>query len=190
MAASYQLIAEQGADAFYRGRIAKEIVTYSEEIGGLFGLQDFEDHQATWVDPVSTNYRGFDVWELPPSGQGIAAHRCSISSEAYDVRTMGPGSADWLHLFSEAKKLAFEDRAKYYADIDVVDVPVASLISKEYAKQRGQLIDMQQANQNTTAGDPKLQQGDTVYLTVVDKNRNCCSFIQSIYHGFWFSNTT
>ena len=104
--------------------------------------------------------------------------------EAYDVRTMGPGSADWLHLFSEAKKLAFEDRAKYYADIDVVDVPVASLISKEYAKQRGQLIDMQQANQNTTAGDPKLQQGDTVYLTVVDKNRNCCSFIQSIYHGF------
>ena len=184
LAASYQLIAEQGADAFYRGRIAKEIVAYSEEIGGLFSLQDFEDHQATWVDPVSTNYRGFDVWELPPSGQGIAALQMLNLIEAYDVRTMGPGSADWLHLFSEAKKLAFEDRAKYYADIDVVDVPVASLISKEYAKQRGQLIDMQQANQNTTAGDPKLQQGDTVYLTVVDKNRNCCSFIQSIYHGF------
>ena len=91
MAASYQLIAEQGADAFYRGRIAKEIVTYSEEIGGLFSLQDFEDHQATWVDPVSTNYRGFDVWELPPSGQGIAALQMLNLIEDYDVRTMGFG---------------------------------------------------------------------------------------------------
>lgn len=184
LADSYQLIAEQGADAFYRGRIAQEIVAYSDKVGGLFSMKDFADHQATWVDPVSTNYRGYDVWELPPNGQGIAALQMLNLIEPYDVKAMGPGSTDWLHLFSEAKKLAFEDRAKFYADIDAVDVPVAELISKEYAQQRGRLIDMHRANANVEAGDPKLQNGDTVYLTVVDKDRNCCSFIQSIFHGF------
>ena len=184
LADSYQLIAEQGADAFYRGRIAQEIVAYSDKVGGLFSMKDFADHQATWVDPVSTNYRGYDVWELPPNGQGIAALQMLNLIEPYDVKAMRPGSTDWLHLFSEAKKLAFEDRAKFYADIDAVDVPVAELISKEYAQQRGRLIDMHRANANVKAGDPKLQNGDTVYLTVVDKDRNCCSFIQSIFHGF------
>ncbi|MAT12827.1 MAG: gamma-glutamyltransferase [Rhodopirellula sp.] len=184
LADSYQLIAEQGADAFYRGKIAQAIVAYSDQVGGLFTMNDFLDHKATWVDPVSTNYRGYDVWELPPSGQGIAALQMLNLIEPYDVKRMGPASPDWLHLFSEAKKLAFEDRAKFYADIDVVDVPVDVLISKAYAKQRGVNIDMQQANQNVGHGDPRIQNGDTVYLTVVDKDRNCCSLIQSIFHGF------
>lgn len=184
LADSYQLIAEQGADAFYRGKIAQEIVAYSNKVGGLFTMKDFLDHKATWVDPVSTNYRGYDVWELPPSGQGIAALQMLNLIEPYDVKRMGPASPDWLHLFSEAKKLAFEDRAKFYADIDVVNVPVDALISKAYAKQRGTKIDMRRANQNVDHGDPRIQNGDTVYLTVVDKDRNCCSLIQSIFHGF------
>lgn len=184
LADSYQLIAEQGGDAFYRGKIAREIVTYSEKVGGLFTMKDFLDHKATWVEPVSTNYRGFDIWELPPSGQGIAALQMLNLIEPYDVKSMGPGSANWLHLFSEVKKLAFEDRAKFYADVDVVDVPVNILISKEYAKQRGAQINMKQANDQVRHGEPRIQNGDTVYLTVVDKDRNCCSFIQSIFHGF------
>ncbi|MCS5631028.1 MAG: gamma-glutamyltransferase [Pirellulaceae bacterium] len=184
LADSYQLIAEQGADVFYRGTIAQELVRFSDEVGGLFSLRDFNDHRADWIDPVSTNYRGYDVWELPPNGQGIAALQMLNLIEPYDVSSMGAGSADWLHLFTEAKKLAFADRAKFYADLDVVSVPVAEMISKKYAQQRGALLDMQQANPNVPAGDPKLQQGDTVYITVVDKDRNCCSFIQSNYYGF------
>jgi len=184
LAESYQLIAEQGADAFYRGRIAREIVAYSDKVGGLFTMDDFLNHRATWVEPVSTSYRGYEIWELPPSGQGIAALQMLNLIEPYDVKAMGPGSTNWLHLFCEAKKIAFEDRAKFYADIDVVDVPVNSLISKEYAKQRGKQIDMKQASQDVRHGDPKIINGDTVYLTVVDKDRNCCSFIQSIFHGF------
>ncbi len=184
LADSYQLIAEQGADAFYRGKIARKIVAYSDQVGGLFTRKDFVDHKASWIEPVSTSYRGYDVWELPPNGQGIAALQMLNLIEPYDVRKMGPGSADWFHLFSEAKKLVFEDRAQFYADIDIADVPVDSLISKEYAQQRGELIDMKQARQQVRHGDPKIQHGDTVYLTVVDKDRNCCSLIQSIFHGF------
>jgi len=184
LADSYQLIAEQGADVYYRGTIAQELVRFSDEVGGLFTLRDFNDHRVDWIDPVSTNYRGYDVWELPPNGQGIAALQMLNLIEPYDVSSMGAGSADWLHLFTEAKKLAFADRAKFYADLDVVPVPVEELISKRYAKTRGTLIDMRQANPSVPAGDPKLQHGDTVYITVVDKNRNCCSFIQSNYYGF------
>ena len=184
LANSYQLIAEQGADVFYRGAIAKEIIRYSEAHGGLFSMKDFKNHTADWIDPVSTNYRGYDVWELPPNGQGIAALQILNLLEPYDVRSMGPGSPDYLHLFTEAKKLAFADRAKFYADIDASDVPVTELISKEYAKRRGALIDMARAADNVPAGDPRLQHGDTVYLTVVDKDRNCCSLIQSNYYGF------
>jgi len=189
LADTYQQIAEQGADAFYRGQIAKELVRYSDSVDGLFQEKDFTDHQANWVDPVSVNYRGYDVWELPPNGQGIAALQMLNLIEPYDVGSMGPGSADWLHLFTEVKKLAFADRATYYADIDRVDVPVAELISTEYAKQRGTLIDMQSANNDVAAGDPKLQHGDTVYITVVDKDRNCCSLIQSNYYGFGSKQT-
>ena len=184
LAESYRQIAAGGAKAFYQGDIAEAIVSYSQQHGGYFTMKDFADHQSTWVEPVSTNYRGYDVWELPPNGQGIAALQMLNLIEPYDVREMGPGSADWLHLFVEAKKLAFADRAKFYADPDFNKLPTSELISKEYAKGRQKLIDMQHAADDVPAGDPKLAHGDTVYLTVVDRDRNCCSMIQSIYYGF------
>ncbi|MEM9367564.1 MAG: gamma-glutamyltransferase [Planctomycetota bacterium] len=184
LARSYQLIAERGRDAFYLGSIAERIVEYSEANGGFFSMKDFADHRSTWVDPVSTSYRGFEVWELPPNGQGIAALEMLNILEGFDIGAMGPNSDAYFHLLVEAKKLAFADRAKFYSDPDFNRLPVNELISKAYAtRQRGR-IDLSQAAANVDAGDPQLQHGDTVYLTVVDKDRNCCSFIQSNYYGF------
>lgn len=184
LARSYQLIAEQGPDAFYRGSIAKRIVAFSEQNGGLFSMKDFRSHQAEWVTPVSTSYRGYDVWELPPNGQGIAALQILNVLENHDVASMGHGSADFIHLFTEAKKLAFADRARYYADPAFEDLPTEALISRQYGIEQNKRINMQRAAEDVPAGDPRLQQGDTVYLTVIDKDRNCCSFIQSNYFGF------
>jgi gamma-glutamyltranspeptidase/glutathione hydrolase len=184
LAASYRAIASEGRDVFYKGNIAKQIVAFSEANGGFFGLKDFADHTSTWVEPVTTNYRGYDVWELPPNGQGIAALEMLNILEGYDVKAMGQGSAEYLHLFVEAKKLAFADRAKFYADPDFNQLPVKELISKQYAERQRKRIDVDLAATDVPAGDPKLVNGDTVYITVVDKDRNCCSFIQSNYHGF------
>lgn len=184
LAGSYRAIAEGGAKAFYEGSIAKTIVAYSEKNGGYFSLKDFADHTSDWVEPVSTNYRGYDVWELPPNGQGIAALQILNLLEPHDLKSLGPGHPDYLHLFIEAKKLAFADRAKFYADPAFGQLPTKQLISKQYAARRQKLIDMKKAAANVPAGDPQLAKGDTVYLTVVDKDRNCCSMIQSIYYGF------
>lgn len=184
LAASYRVIAEQGRDAFYRGPIAEKIVAFSESHGGYFSMKDFTEHTSTWVVPVSANYRGYDVWELPPNGQGIAALEILNILEGYDVRSMGHNSAQFLHLFVEAKKLAFADRANYYADPEFHDLPVAELISKPYAERQRRRIDMERAATDVPPGDPKLSGGDTIYLTVVDKDRNCCSLIQSNYHAF------
>jgi gamma-glutamyltranspeptidase/glutathione hydrolase len=184
LAATYRSIAEGGAEAFYRGELARKIVDYSQAHGGLFAMKDLADHQAEWVEPVSTDYRGHRVWELPPNGQGIAALEMLNLLEPYDLRAMGPGSADYLHLFIEAKKLAFADRASFYADPAFGDLPTAELISKQYARRQGKRIDPNKAAVDVPAGDPKLSAGDTVYLTVVDKDRNCCSMIQSIYYHF------
>lgn len=186
LAASYRSIARDGAKAFYRGDIARRIVEWSEKNGGLITMKDFADHKADWVEPVSTNYRGYDVWELPPNGQGIAALQMLNLLEQHNVRAMGFGSADHLHLFLEAKKLAFADRARHYFDPDFGQPPVEKLISKEYARERGKLIDMQRAATQVAHGDfdVALKSADTVYLTVVDKDRNCCSLIQSNYFGF------
>jgi gamma-glutamyltranspeptidase/glutathione hydrolase len=184
LASTYRLIAEGGADAFYRGSIAQRIVAYSQANGGLFSDRDFAEHTSDWIDPVSTSYRGYEVWELPPNGQGIAALQMLNLLEPYDLRAMGFASADYLHVFTEAKKLAYADRARFYADPAFADVPVAGLISKEYASRRGKLIDPARAAGDVPAGDPLLAHGDTIYLTVVDKDRNCCSLIQSNYFGF------
>ncbi len=184
LAASYRAIAQQGRDAFYRGSIAQQIVEFSEANGGYFSMKDFENHTSDWIEPVSTTYRGYEVWELPPNGQGIAALEMLNVLEGYDIAGMGHNSADHVHAFVEAKKLAFADRAKFYADPDFNDLPIAQLISKEYGDRQRQRIDMMQAATNVPAGDPILQSGDTIYLTVVDKDRNCCSLIQSNYHGF------
>ena len=184
LAASYRMIAVQGPQAFYQGPIAQQIVQYSQQQGGYFSLRDFAEHTSEWIEPVSTNYRGYDLWELPPNGQGIAALQMLNILERHDVASLGAGSADYLHLLVEAKKLAFADRAKFYADPSGQRLPTAELISKEYAATRAKLIDMARAAADIPAGDPKLAHGDTVYITVVDKDRNCCSFIQSNYYGF------
>lgn len=184
LAATYRKIATDGADAFYKGDIARRIVAFSEANGGYFSLKDFADHKSDWVEPVSTNYRGYDVWELPPNGQGIAALEMLNILEQHDLKKLGPGHPEYLHLLVEAKKLAFADRAKYYADPAFNKLPVAELISKEYAQRQAKRIDASKAATDVPAGDPKLQRGDTVYLTVVDKDRNCCSLIQSNYYGF------
>jgi gamma-glutamyltranspeptidase/glutathione hydrolase len=184
LARTYRKLVEHGESYFYKGSIAEDVVAHSESVGGLFAMCDFINHDVSWVDPVSSSYRGFDVWELPPNGQGIAALQILNVMEGYDVAGMGHNSADFIHRFVEAKKLAFSDRAKFYADPDVEkNLPIAELISKEYADlQRARICD--RAALEVPAGDPKLMHGDTIYLTVVDKDRNAVSFIQSIYYGW------
>ncbi len=184
LARTYKEIASQGRDAFYKGRVAETIVRFSEKHGGLFTLDDFAKHTSTWYEPVSANYRGYDVWQLPPAGQGIATLQMLNILEGYELNKLGPESPDYWHLFIESKKLAFADRAKYYADPAFAKVPTAELISKPYGEHRRKLIDLKQAMTEVPAGDAKIGKADTVYLCVVDKDRNCVSLIQSIYYGF------
>jgi gamma-glutamyltranspeptidase / glutathione hydrolase len=184
LAASYRAIAAEGPAAFYRGKIAREIAAYSRAHGGHLSLKDLADHESEWVKPVSTTYRGYRVWELPPNGQGIAALQMLNLIEPYDVRQMGAGSPEWYHLFVEAKKLAFADRAKFYADPAFEKLPTAELISKDYAAERAKRLSLETAATDLPPGNPLLERSDTVYLTVVDKDRNCCSFIQSNFAGF------
>lgn len=184
LAASYRLIARDGRRAFYEGDLARKIVAFSEAHGGYFSLRDFAEHRSEWVEPVSTRYRGYDVWQLPPNGQGIAVLEMLNILEGYDLRALGPLSPEFLHLFVEAKKLAFADRARFYADPEFSRLPISELISKPYAERRRLRIDPVKAAVDVPPGDPRMEQGDTIYLTVVDKDRNCCSFIQSNFYGF------
>jgi gamma-glutamyltranspeptidase/glutathione hydrolase len=183
LAKTYEMIAEGGRDVFYKGEIARIIDAFMAEQGGLMRYEDLASHRSEWVTPVSTNYRGWDVYELPPNGQGIAALQILNILEDYDIRSMGFGSAEYIHLLVEAKKLAYEDRAKFYADMDFADVPVDWLISKDYADERRKLISMTKASKSLPAGDAKLETGDTIYLTVADKDGNMVSLIQSNYRG-------
>jgi len=181
LARFFETIARDGSEAFYQGEIAERIVKFSRANGGRFSMRDFRDHTANWVEPVSTNYRGYDIWELPPNGQGIAALQMLNMLEHFDIASLKPNSAEHLHLFIEAKKLAFEDRAVYYADMDFADVPLKHLISKEYARERVRLINPKRAAQKVQPGRIKGS-SDTVYLTTADKDRNMVSLIQSIYY--------
>lgn len=183
LAATYEALAEKGRDEFYKGDIARRIDAYMAEQGGLLNYDDLAAHHSEWVTPVSTNYRGWDVYELPPNGQGIAALQILNILEGYDIASMGFGSAEYLHTLTEAKKLAFADRAKFYADMDFVDVPVTKLISKDYAAARRESINPNQASMQVPAGDAKLDDGDTIYLTVADADGNMVSLIQSNYRG-------
>jgi gamma-glutamyltranspeptidase/glutathione hydrolase len=184
LAESYRTIAREGRDAFYKGEIAKKLVAFSEKKGGLFSMEDLGKHTSEWVDPVKTTYRGHDVWELPPPGQGIAALQMLNLLEPHDLKKLGPTSPDFWHLMVEMKKLAYADRAKYYTDPQFGKVPVRELISKEYAAERGKLFDPMKALADVSAGDAKLGKADTIYLCAVDKDRNCVSLIQSNYMGF------
>jgi gamma-glutamyltranspeptidase/glutathione hydrolase len=180
LAVTYEKIATGGRDVFYKGDIARSIAAYMKEQGGFLSYEDLASHTSEWVEPVSTNYRGYDVWELPPNGQGIAALQILNVLEQFDVEGMGFGSEQYIHTFVEAKKLAFEDRAKYFADPAFNDIPTDWLISKEYAQQRRKLIDNNKVAKRVDAG---LNDGDTVYLTTADKDGNMVSLIQSNYRG-------
>lgn len=184
LAATYRQIATKGRDAFYKGDIASKLDAFSKSEGGLLRAEDLAKHTSTWTDPVKTTYRGHDVWELPPPGQGISALQMLNILEPFDLKKMGPTSPDYWHLLTEAKKLAYADRAKYYTDPDFAKVPTARLISKEYADERRKLIDPMKAMKEVPAGDAKIGMADTIYLCVVDDQRNCVSLIQSNYFGF------
>ncbi len=177
-------LGKEGRDIFYKGDMAKTMDAFMKKNGGFLSYEDLASHTSTWIDPVSVNYRGYDVWELPPNGQGIAALQMLNILEGYDFSKIKVGSAEHIHLFTEAKKLVFEDRAKYYADMDFAKIPVKSLISKEYAAERRKLINPNRASRHFDAGNPALKDGDTIYLTVADKDGNMVSLIQSNYRGF------
>ena len=184
LARTYGVLAKNGREAFYEGELTEAMVSFCERAGCFLRTRDFAEHTSTWVEPVATTYRGYDVWELPPNGQGLAVLQMLNLLEAYDLTGMGHNSADYLHRLIEAKKVAFEDRARFYADPQFADVPVATLASKEYAEKRRWLIRADQALRHIDPGDPKLATGDTIYLTVADKDRNMVSLIQSNYRGF------
>ena len=182
LATTYAAIARGGRDAYYRGSIARKIVAFSEANGGYFTMPDFEDHTSEWVEPVTTNYRGYDVWELPPNSQGIVALMMLNILEGYDIASMGHNTADTLHLLTEAKKLAFADRDTFVADPSANSLPVAELISKSYGETRRALIDPTHARE-ASPGNP-WEHSETVYLTVVDQDRNAVSLIESIFGNF------
>ncbi len=179
LARTYEQIAKGGRDAFYKGTIADRLDAYSRKAGLYLRKDDLANTQSTWVEPVSVNYRGYDVYELPPNGQGIAVLQMLNILESYDLKTMGHNSADYLHTLIEAKKLAFEDRARFYADPAFSKTPLQILLSKEYAAKRRRLINSETTLQKIEAGEAILKEGDTVYLTVADDEGNVISLIQS-----------
>lgn len=184
IASSYRLLAREGASAFYRGEIARKLDAFSRDKGGLLRLADLEGDKPTWVDTVSATYRGVELHELPPNGQGLAALQILNMLEPFEIRKMGFASPEYWHLFIEAKKLAFADRSRHYADMEFSRVPLVALASKEYARSRSALIRPDRVLGDVPPGDPKLGRSDTTYLCVVDKDRNCVSLIQSNYNGF------
>ena len=184
LAETYRRIATGGRDAFYRGDIAHGIHDCITGQGGYLSYEDLAAHRSEWVQPVSSTYRGHEVWELPPNGQGIAVLQMLNLLEEDDIGAMGWGSPAYLHRLIEAKKLAFEDRARFYADPAFAEVPVAELISRSYARERRRLLDPDRASQRLPGGNTEaLSRGDTVYLTVADEQGNMVSLIQSNFRG-------
>ncbi|GAA0571223.1 gamma-glutamyltransferase [Rhizomicrobium electricum] len=183
LARTYEKIAAGGRDAFYKGEIAKTMDAYFQRIGGDLRYADFAGHHGEWVTPVSVNYRGYDVYELPPNGQGMAALQMLQVLKGYDLQKSGWGTPETLTLLLESKRLAFEDLAKWYADPKFAKVPVKGLLSEKYAEARRKLIAADKANPNLGPGDPRLFDGDTTYLTVADKDGMMVSLIQSNYRG-------
>jgi gamma-glutamyltranspeptidase/glutathione hydrolase len=184
MAATLEKIAQGGRDAFYRGEIARSIDKFMRDVDGFLRYEDLAEHRSEWVEPVSVRYRGYDIWELPPNGQGVVALQMLQVLQGFDLRKAGFGSPDHLHFLIEAKKLAYEDRARFYADPAFYKSPVAELISTKYADSRRGLIDRQRASSNLAAGNIALEKGDTIYMTTADKDHNMVSLIQSNFYAF------
>ncbi|MBT3851577.1 MAG: gamma-glutamyltransferase family protein, partial [Gammaproteobacteria bacterium] len=181
LAKTLETIALKGREGFYEGEVANVMVDFIQSQGGFLTHEDLSSFHSEWTPPVSSNYRGYDVWELPPNGQGIAALQILNILEKFDLKKMGLFSAEYIHLFTEAKKLAFADRAKYYADPNFSSIPVQELISKGYAAERSKRIDFEKPSQTDEAGI--LKSGDTIYLTAADQYGNMISLIQSNYRG-------
>src|SRR5438445_10171265 len=207
LAKTLRVIGEKDRDAFYKGEIADKIDKFMQENGGFLRKADFEKHTSSWVDPVSTNYRGYDVFELPPNGQGIATLQILNILEGFDLDSMGRNAGETLHAMIEAKKIAWADRAKFYADLEFAKIPLAGLLSKEYAAERRKLIDLKHAAKAVEAGGPPangagsqptreplqdstatpkrspVDDGDTIYMCTADDDGNMVSLIQSNYRG-------
>jgi len=183
LAETFKKIARDGIETFYEGEICKTIVDFSKANNGLFSSEDFSDHTTTWVEPISSDYRGYTIYELPPNGQGVTALEMLNILEGYDVPSLGHNSPEYLHRLIEAKKIAFSDRDYYVTDPEFENVPVGTLLSKEYAKQCREKIDF---NRAMIPPSPSLPMGgsETVYVTAVDQDRNAVSFISSIFMHF------
>ena len=184
LARTLDTIAREGRDGFYNGPLARAMDGYFRRIGAPHRYADFAAHKSEWVDPVSTNYRGYDVWELPPNGQGVAALQMLNILEGFDLKAMGRGSADFWHVFVEAKKAAYADRARFYADPAFAKIPLAELLSKDRAARQRAAIAMDRAAQTDLPGLPiDSAAKDTIYMTVADKDGMMVSLIQSNYRG-------
>lgn len=183
LARTYRRLVEEGLDSFYRGGIAAEMVAFFARNEGYLEAADFAAHRSEWVTPVSVNYRGYEVYELPPNGQGIAALQMLKMLEMRDLKAMGRNSPELLHLMIECKKLVYEDRAKFYADPDFARAPIDRLLSDGYACERLALINPERASRRLMAGKAELGEGDTIYLTTADSEGNMVSLIQSNYRG-------
>jgi gamma-glutamyltranspeptidase/glutathione hydrolase len=181
LANTLERIVKGGRNEFYRGTIAREIAQFMAKQGGFLSYDDLSRHHSEWVEPVSTSYRGYDVWELPPNSQGIAALQMLNILEGYNIASLGFGSAEYLHLFTEAKKLVFEDRSKYYSDPLFSSLPVRQLVSKKYAAERRKLINNEHSSKVVVPGIPET--ANTVYLAVADRYGNMVSLIQSNCRG-------
>ena len=181
LAKTLEIISNKGRAGFYEGEVAKTISDFIQAQGGFLTYQDLAQFHSEWVEPVTTNYRGYDIWELPPNGQGVAALQILNILENFDVKKMGLFSSEYIHLFVEAKKLAFADRAKHYADPNFAKIPIKQLISKSYAKERAALIDPEKPALVDQSGISS--NGDTIYLTAADEYGNMISLIQSNYRG-------
>lgn len=182
LAKTYKMLAREGRDAFYRGPLARSITEYVQQCGGVLSMEDMDRHHSDWVTPISTNYRGHDVYEFPPNSQGIAALEMLNILEGYDLASLGHQTAEYLHLLLEAKKLAYADRDRHISDPEFVDVPVERLLSKEYAASLRTRINPERATLNVESG--LARDGDTMYLCTTDRYGNAVSLIQSLYFGF------
>ena len=181
LARTLEILSEKGLDQFYTGNIARITTDFIQEQGGFLSYEDLASFEPEWVEPISTNYRGFDVWELPPNTQGLATLQILNILESFNLAELGLFSPEYIHLFIEAKKLAFADRAKFYSDPRFAELPIATLLSKDYAAKRRKEINLKKAALVDASGLP--QHGDTVYLTTADENGNMVSLIQSNYSG-------
>jgi gamma-glutamyltranspeptidase len=182
LARTYRTLAKEGRDAFYNGPLAQSITDYVQKVGGVLSMEDMRQHHSDWVEPISTGYRGYDVYEFPPNTQGITALEMLNIIEGYDIKSFGYHSSEYLHVLLEAKKLAFADRDTYVSDPAFVDVPVERLLSKAYAEEQRKRINPRRTSASVTSGLEK--EGDTMYLCVADGEGNVVSLIQSLYMGF------